>query len=238
MKKKPCILFSLICATAGSLCFSFSTLAKNNLHAQIHEQALDYIEQRFNDELRIPDNGELEIDVNEIDPRINIPACNSPFHFSTEPDALDKAFFSLRIACSEVNWFTYASVRVSFTKSMVVTSGTISPDTVLTASNVRVEQVDVNKARHTGFTSVDDVIGARMKYRVRGGQPIQRRMLCYVCEGDRITIAARVGGMEVKTSGIAQQDGTIGETIEVKNARSNKSVFAQVKNTQEVVVNL
>jgi len=238
MKKKPCILFSAFSVLCGSLVCSSFAVANTNLHEQVRDKAVDYVEQRFISEHRIPENGNLEVSVNEIDPRIKIPGCQTPFSFSTEDDALEKSFFSLRIGCEEANWFTYASVRVSFTKDMVVTGSTISPDTVLSASNLRIDKIDINKIRHTGFTSVEEVVGARMKYRVRAGQPIQRRMLCYVCEGDRITIAARVGGMEVKTSGIAQQDGTIGETIEVKNARSKKSVFAQVKNTQEVVVNL
>jgi flagella basal body P-ring formation protein FlgA len=53
-----------------------------------------------------------------------------------------------------------------------------------------------------------------------------------------VTIAARVGGMQVKTTGIAQEDGTLGETIRVMNARSKKSVYGEVASTEEVVVSL
>ena len=197
-----------------------------------------YLQDRFESELRIPENGAVTITVSKIDSRITIPKCAETFSFSTDKEALDKRQFSVRIGCKSVDWYTYSSVRVTYTKDVVVTKGTISPNTILSANNLRIEQIDVNSAKHTGFESIEEVVGARMKYRVRDGQPIQRRMLCYVCEGDRITIAARAGTMEVKTSGIAQQDGTIGETIEVVNTRSKKSVFAQIKNTQEVVVNL
>ncbi|MCP4430982.1 MAG: flagella basal body P-ring formation protein FlgA, partial [Gammaproteobacteria bacterium] len=55
---------------------------------------------------------------------------------------------------------------------------------------------------------------------------------------DRITISARAAGMAVKTSGIAQQDGVIGDTIRVENSNSRKTVVAEVASTQEVVVNL
>ena len=78
----------------------------------------------------------------------------------------------------------------------------------------------------------------RLKYRVREGQPVQSNMLCFVCKGDRITISARAAGMAVKTSGIAQQDGVIGDTIRVENSNSRKTVVAEVASTQEVVVNL
>ena len=44
--------------------------------------------------------------------------------------------------------------------------------------------------------------------------------------------------MAVKTSGIAQQDGVIGDTIRVENSNSRKTVVAEVASTQEVVVNL
>ena len=114
----------------------------------------------------------------------------------------------------------------------------ISPDTVLSASHLSLAEVDIKQLRHTPFTSLEDVVGARLKYRVREGQPVQANMLCFICKGDRITISANAGAMKVKTSGIARQDGVIGDTIEVVNSSSNKSVIAEVASTQEVVVNL
>jgi flagella basal body P-ring formation protein FlgA len=44
--------------------------------------------------------------------------------------------------------------------------------------------------------------------------------------------------MEVKTAGIAQQDGVVGDNIKVINATSQKPVIARVASSEEVVIHL
>ena len=77
-----------------------------------------------------------------------------------------------------------------------------------------------------------------MKRRATNGQPVQANMLCFICKGDRITITAEVAGMRVKTAGIAQQDGVVGDSIKVINASSQKAVVARVASSEEVVIHL
>ena len=124
------------------------------------------------------------------------------------------------------------------TKEIVVTQGAVSPGTVLTSSNLALAKVDIRRLRHTAFTDMDGLIGARMKRRVTDGQAIQSNMLCFVCKGDRITITAEIAGMEVKTAGIAQQDGVVGDNIKVLNASSNRAIIARVASPEEVVIHL
>lgn len=236
MKKLPCNLLSVLCFLC---CVSVNCTAdENTMHKLLTQKTLEYVTQRYAEISNTNEDQQLHLKIKPIDPRIAVPQCPNGFEFDINDEDLLKSFYSVRISCDLEGWYTYVSARISYTKNMVVTKGAISPDTVLSAANLRIAQVDTNRLRHTGFSRIEEVAGARMKQRLRDGQLVTRRMLCYVCEGDRITIAARVGAMEVKTSGIAQQDGTIGETIEVKNARSNKTILAQVKNAQEVVVNL
>lgn len=158
--------------------------------------------------------------------------------FDVDESSLEKTHFSVRVECESANWYTYSSVKLGFTKSIVVTNGTLSPNTILTRDHLRIENLDVARIRHTAFYEIEALIGAKVKHRVRDGQAIQKNMLCFVCSGDRVTIAARVGTMQVKTSGIAKEDGTLGDTIEVMNTRSKKTIYGQVVNTQEVVVSL
>ena len=128
--------------------------------------------------------------------------------------------------------------HVTRTTDIVVTRGAVSPGTVLTSSNLSIAKVDVRKLRFTAFTDVDALIGARVKRRITDGQALQSNMLCFVCKGDRITITAEVAGMKVKTAGIAQQDGVVGDNIKVVNASSQKAIVARVASSDEVVIHL
>ena len=241
MKKKPCILASifLILSLPGFSQTEDAGFTPQSQHELLEQRLADYVYTQamayHSDDY---DNRNIKVETTRIDPRIAIPQCDEEFALDFDPDALEKSHFSVRIACDSQDWFIYSTVKLSFTQNVVVTNGTLSANTFLTADHLRIEQKDSSKVRHTGFQRIEEVVGAKIKYRARDGQPVLRRMLCYVCQGDRVTIAARLGGMQVKTTGIAQEDGTLGETIKVMNARSKKSVYGEVTSTEEVIVSL
>lgn len=209
-----------------------------NIHQILQENLTDYVYQQLRSQLGDDNNSDITVEAASIDERISIPECLEGFRFHISPEALEKKQFSARIACESQNWFTYSGVALRFTQNVVVSKTTLSPNTVLRREHLKLEKVDVDQVRHTGFARVEDLLGATLKTRLRGGQTVQRKMLCYVCEGDRITIAARIGAMQVKTTGIAKEDGTLGDTIEVMNVRSKKIIFGEVLNAQEVIVSL
>jgi flagella basal body P-ring formation protein FlgA len=184
------------------------------------------------------DNTNIDISVVKIDDRINIPQCPSGFEYHASEEALKQSYISVRVSCNTNDWYVFTSAQVNRTKKIVVTAGAVSPGTVLTSENLALADVDIRRLRHTAFTDLDTLIGARMKRRVVDGQAVQSNMLCFVCKGDRITIKASVGTMAVKTAGIAQQDGVIGDTIRVTNSSTQNTVVAEVASAKEVVVHL
>jgi flagella basal body P-ring formation protein FlgA len=96
--------------------------------------------------------------------------------------------------------------------------------------------MDKKRLRSSTFADIDQVIGARIKRRVSSGRPVESKNLCFVCKGDRVVISAITETMQVKTSGIALEDGNMGETILVENRRSSKKVYAKVASTGRVEI--
>lgn len=180
----------------------------------------------------------VHVETIPIDDRIQIPVCPGGFQYHADAETLTQSYISVRVSCGNNDWYLFTNTRVSRTRTVVVTSGMISPGTVLSSENLSLAEVDVNSLRFTSYPAMDVLLGARMKRRVSDGQPIQSNMLCFVCKGDRITISAELAGMQVKTAGIAKQDGVIGDNIQVLNAASKKSIIARVASTETVVVNL
>lgn len=216
---------------------SFSTFAQpaKQLHERIQKDASSYLLSAIGD--RHGDEN-LQVDIVPIDDRIQIPACPTGFNYHADPASLSQSYVSVRVSCGNNDWYLFTNARVSRTRTVVVTSGMLSPGTLLSAENLSFSEIDVNMLRHTSYEDMTQLIGARLKRRIRNGQPIQSNMLCFVCKGDRITILAQAGGMRVKTAGIAKQDGVIGDNIQVVNASSKKSLIAEIASTQTVVVNL
>jgi len=56
--------------------------------------------------------------------------------------------------------------------------------------------------------------------------------------GDSVNIYANLRGLRIKTTGIALEDGTLGEQIQIKNKKSGKVLNARVDGVESVQVNI
>lgn len=213
----------------------FESNATQSMHENVEEGTKNYLLSLLSNTAQ---DASVNVTVMKIDERINIPSCPTGFQYNASPEALAQSHISVRVSCNDNNWYLFTSGQVIRTTEIVVTRGAVSPGTVLTSSNLSMAKVDVRKLRFTAFTDVQSLIGARVKRRITDGQALQSNMLCFVCKGDRITITAEVAGMKVKTAGIAQQDGVVGDNIKVVNASSQKAIIARVASSEEVVIHL
>jgi flagellar basal body P-ring formation protein FlgA len=205
-----------------------------------HQLVRDTAESYVAAQLNIPSGGDAhtQIEMSALDSRIFVPTCGQPLQAQSSDNSLSQANVTVKVFCPDSNWFLYVMVRVSQLQDVVVASAAVSPGTLLDANLLHVTKLEKNQLRSTTFSSLEEVMGARSKRRLRAGQPIEPNQLCYVCKGDTILINASMGGRLIKASGIAQQDGNLGDTIMVRNQSSNKIIDARVISPALVSVNI
>jgi flagella basal body P-ring formation protein FlgA len=180
----------------------------------------------------------IDVVATPIDDRVHVPACHSALTFSSSPEALSQSNVMVKAQCSDNNWYIFMVVNATETQPVVVISSAVSPGTLLTVDNIHVVNMNKKRLRSSTFADIEDVVGARIKRRVTAGRPVDPNNLCYVCKGDNVTISAGNPSMRVKTSGVALEDGRMGETIQVKNRRSNKKIHARVAATGQVEIGI
>lgn len=203
-------------------------------HQQLAEQVEDYLLQHID----IDGSENTKILVREIDERINIPNCSEAFVFTSNNMQAKQSNVSVKVQCPNTQWYLFTHATVSIIKEVVVANDNLSPGSLLTKNNIQVVEIDKNKLRGSTFSSLDEILGARIKRRVRTGNIISDRMLCFICKGDRVTIAAVSGGLSIQVYGVAEEDGVLGETIQVRNLSSDKLVYAKVASTSEVQIHI
>jgi flagella basal body P-ring formation protein FlgA len=208
--------------------------ANNLTKQQLIGQAEQFVLEKLNPDL----SKTVEVVAMPIDERVNIPTCNSALIFSSSPEALSQSNVSVKVQCHDNDWYMFMVVKATETQPVVVVSSAISPGTLLTNNNLHVVNMNKNLLRGSTFADIRDVVGARMKRRISAGRPVDPNSLCYVCKGDRVTISAGNSNMQVKTSGVALEDGSMGETIQVENRRSNKKIHARVASTGQVEIGI
>jgi flagella basal body P-ring formation protein FlgA len=182
--------------------------------------------------------GDLRIAVRDVDKRIDIPYCDTPYNFETNAPPTQQSNVSVKVTCNNTDWYLFMHASVNIVQEVVVTNDNLSPGTLLSKRNLKVIEVDKNKLRGSTFTSIDEVTGARIKRRVRAGNIIDDRMLCFICKGDRVTIAALTSGLSITVYGVAQEDGVLGDTIQVRNISSDKMVYAKIASTSQVEISI
>jgi flagella basal body P-ring formation protein FlgA len=227
--------FTRLVAIITCLYTGITAADENNLTKQ---QLISQAEQFVLNRLDPNKTKTIEVSAMPIDRRVHIPVCSSKLMFSSSPESLSQSNVTVKAQCNDNNWYMFMVVKAIETQSVVVISSAVSPGTLLTKNNVQVVNMDKKHLRTSTFADIEDVVGARIKRRASAGRPVDPNNLCFVCKGDRVTISAGTPSMQVKTSGVALEDGRMGETIQVKNRRSNKKVYARVASTGQVEISI
>ncbi|QSX32744.1 flagellar basal body P-ring formation protein FlgA [Shewanella avicenniae] len=192
--------------------------------------------------LAAPATAKIEITPQAIDPRLPLPNCISPVTVELAVDRPISRNNTLKVSCDIENqtypWQVFMSVRVDISFPVIVPNETLAQGTVLTRSNLSLRYIDQYSLNGQQFDSLEPLIGAKLKRRITKDYPIFSANVCFVCKGDQVSILAATENFQIKTVGVAMEDGNAGEQISVKNARSNKLIEAIVAKVGEVRIKM
>jgi flagella basal body P-ring formation protein FlgA len=207
----------------------------NNLaRQQLTLQAEAFVSDMLDDQTKL----NTKIKTMPIDKRINIPVCPENYKFSTNTNIANQANITVKAQCESKSWYMFVMLNATQMQPVVVISNPVSPGTILTKNNLALVEMDKKQIRSTTYGNIESVVGARTKRRISAGRAVIPSNLCYVCKGDKVTISAVSSSMRVKTGGEALEDGNIGDTILIRNSRSNKRIQARVANMGEVEIKI
>ena len=219
---------------------AYASSQDNDLHQRLMLDAANYVAAQLEGQGSTINNQNKQTSLQPLplDNRIIIDPCATAFTFSVAPEDLQNNSISVRISCTDNNWFVYGTIKQARLIKAIVTNRLLVPNEMIGSDDIIETFIPERQVRHDVFHNVTDIIGTKVKRRIRSGVPLASSLLCFVCKGDSVKILAQAGGLTIKTEGIAQQDGTIGETIVVKNSRSNKEITATVINIAQVSVTI
>ncbi|MGY5449775.1 flagellar basal body P-ring formation chaperone FlgA [Agarivorans sp. MS3-6] len=216
----------LIKTVTSLLLFCFSLTAHTSeLHRQLEKEAVDFVYSQ----MAHNDSQKIELTANQLDERVTLAKCPSGYSYSLANGEVRRNT-SVLVSCSDQsNWRLYIPVRMQVLLAAVVASGPIQEGAALSASQVYLKFLPENRLRGSYFTQAEPLIGAKLRRSIRKDQIITGRDICIVCKGDAVTISANMGGLVVTTQGTALSNGSIGDTIKVRNNQSQRLVTGRVK---------
>ncbi|MCH1924546.1 flagellar basal body P-ring formation chaperone FlgA [Shewanella sp. C32] len=227
-------------------CFSILLTANSVASAQAAIPSISAIEklakETVSKKIQVPAAARVEIEPQSLDSRLLLPDCASELTVEMATDREISRNNTLKVSCDVAEqaypWQIYMSVRVNISFPVIVPNETLAQGTTLTQSNLSTRYIDQFSLNGQQFDDIAPLIGAKVKRRVTKDYPIFSSNVCFVCKGDQVSIVASSENFQIKTVGIAEADGNLGEQIRVKNARSNKIIDALVTKVGEVRVNM
>lgn len=172
------------------------------------------------------------IEVGKLDPRLRLAPCGTPLSAAFPPGSRRVGSTTVGVRCAGPRpWSLYVPVRVRLYRQVVVMTRPVAPGQILTHADLRLEERNLDDLVSGFFTDPLRLVGMQMKRSIKPGQPLNRLSVAaprLVRRGQRVTVLAVTGGLEVRVQGKALADGAQGERIRVRNLGTKRVVEAMV----------
>ncbi|MDC7825123.1 flagellar basal body P-ring formation chaperone FlgA [Pseudomonas sp. BLCC-B13] len=183
-----------------------------------------------------------EIQVNPLDPRLRLAACDSDLTQSLESPVQPVGRVTVRVSCKgSTPWTVFVPAQVRIFRPVVVVKTALRRDSIIGAGDVALVEQDVSLLSRGYVTEVEQVIGRKLTRATRTDQVLTPAMLQLaeaVRRGDQVVISARSGGINVRMQGEALSGGTLGQQISVRNLTSQRVIRARVAGPGQVEVEM
>lgn len=212
-----------------------ATLARADATTQVQEALEDHLRAML--ERQAERQGwqgmQLRYETNLPASTANRPACTDALQIRATgdaPSAMERQ--QLEVTCPDTpGWSLNATAHAHVFLPAVHAEGIIDRGQTIRDSDVRLERINIAKARRGYYNRLDEVVGMAAKRRIRAGQTITPALLeqaMAVKRGEPVKIIASHDGIEASTSGEALGDGQPGDVIRVRNVGSGKVIDAKV----------
>ena len=203
--------------------------------AFLEEQVANYLQ-------RASIGGRYEIQVNRLDSRLRMPACDQPLVASLESPAQPVGRVTVRVGCQgSSTWSLFVPAQVRLFRQVVVAQRPLARGAILEAQDIDWRERDVGTLTQGYLTEPEQALGSKLTRPVSIDQvltPNHLERAPVVRKGDHVVISAGGAALSVRMPGEALQEGAIGELVRVRNLSSQRIIKARISGPGQVVVDL
>jgi len=177
-----------------------------------------------------------------LDPRLRLAACSHPLRpFSPSGEIRAAPRTTIGVRCDAPAWSVYVPVTVESELTALVTTRALPRNAALTAQDVESRRRRVPGAASGYLVSVDQLAGRHLRNPAAAGTALDMELLSpdvLIKRGQRVTVIATAGSIEVRAQGEAIADATPDGRVRVLNLNSRRIVEGQVETRDSVRISL
>lgn len=229
---------NIIGFTCIALLASNAAAAEFQSHTSIHDAARTFMQNHA----RTTFEQKPEIRPGKLDSRLKLRQCTLPLVTYLPDGSRGVGKMTVGVKCTDHKpWSLHVPIMVSLFKEVLVAKESLPRGKLLEKSDLKHTKYDLARLTHGYISELGDSVGMMLKRPLSAGAPLTPNMVekpRLITRGQRVTIFARAGGMEVRTSGKALAHGAAGERIAVVNIKSKLKLEGTVTASGEVKVDI
>jgi flagellar basal body P-ring formation protein FlgA len=170
----------------------------------------------------------VEIEIGALDPRLRLPACPAA---DVELPPVNHALMTAKVSCTAPVWTLYVPVRLHAWIDAVVAAANLMPETMLGSADLTRGRVDMLAQSGGLLTDPAEAAGKVLRVGLPAGAPVLSPFLeapVVIHRGQKVLLTLNADTMTLRTPALALEDGRVGQSIEVENPDSKKTVRATV----------
>jgi flagella basal body P-ring formation protein FlgA len=182
--------------------------------------------------------GTMHVNVGALDSRLRLAPCANPLKTSLPAGATFSARMTVAVSCATGSvWTVYVPVTVESQTSVLVLRRAAGRGSRLTAADVEAQIRVISGTGDSYLTDVAELSGRTVKRPLGAGTALTVDTMAddlLVRRGQRVTLLASAGGLEVRATGLAMNDAPAAGRVKVQNLSSNRIVEGVVE-TADVI---
>ena len=192
--------------------------------------------------LQTPAAAILHAEAGVLDSRLRLPVCSQPPKaFSPTGELRVASRLTIGVRCESPAWSVYVPVNIESELIVLVTTRALARNASVTAQDVQAQQRRVPGIATGYLTSVEELSGRHLRNAVAPGTALGVDLLSpdvLIRRGQRVTLIATAGSIEVRAQGEAIADARPDGRIRVLNLASRRIVEGQVQSRDSVRISL
>lgn len=183
-----------------------------------------------------------QVEIGNIDPRLRLPTCTSDLKLFHSAGSQNYGNTTIGVRClGTAPWLIYVPVKMTVKRRVVIATRPLSRGTVLMADDLKMAVRNVAPLSAGYLDQIDQAVGRQLKRPILIGSPLSLQVLQnkrVIRRGQRITIFAASGSLQVRMTGKALMDGVSGQSVRVENLRSGRIIEGIVSDSGTVRVRM
>ena len=188
------------------------------------------------------EDGNIEVVVGQIDPRLRLHQCTIPLEAYSQNYEVRQGQSTVGVRCNDVKpWSLYIPISVKNFKPVATLKHAVTRNSIITDDDIALKKININRLSSGYFDDLTKLRGKILTQNLAKGAVLTNHHIkspMAITRGQRVTVIAKNSTIEVRMEGTAMSKGAVGERIKVKNLRTKRIVEGIIINNHLISVNL